>query len=139
MHVRIADADVVNYLDNAVAIILYELGVFCARRKMEVHNFVTNNVSYEKNRTIGNQWKPRVSLNLLSNKEDSTGEIRDRLLHGTRETIFSCRCPGSHNKDKTSADCPMTAFSTLWRHRTDLYLREKKKIQAQKPFRNLVV
>ena len=49
VHVRTADADVVNYLDNAVAIILYELGGFCARRKMEVHNFVANNISYEKN------------------------------------------------------------------------------------------
>ena len=134
VHVRIADADVVNYLDNAVAVVLYELGVFCARRKMEVHNFVTNNVSYEKNRTIGTELKPRVSLNLLSNKEDSTGEIRDRSLHGNRETVFSCRCPGSHNKDNTSANCPMTAFSTLWRHRTDLYLREKEKFKPKNLF-----
>ena len=134
VHVRIADADVVNYLDNAVAIILYELGVFCARRKMEVHNFVTNNISYEKNRTIGTEWKPRVSLNLLSNKEDSTGEIRDRSLHGTRETVFSCRCPGSHNEDVTTADCPMRAFSTLWRFRTDLYLREKTKFRPKHLF-----
>ena len=53
VHVRIADADVVNYLDNAVAIILYELGVFCARRKMEVHNFVTNNNLMRKIEQLG--------------------------------------------------------------------------------------
>ena len=32
VHVRMADADVVSSLLNAVAIIVYELGVFCARR-----------------------------------------------------------------------------------------------------------
>ena len=70
-------------------------------------------------------------MNLLSNKEDSTGEIRDRSLHGTRETVFSCRCPGSHNEDITTADCPMRAFSTLWRFRTDLYLRGKTKFKPK--------
>ena len=113
VHVRAADADVVNSLENAVSIVLYELGVFCARRSIEVHKFTTENITYEKTRKIGVQLKARVSLNILSNKEDNKGERRDRSLHGTRGTVFTCRCRGSHNENITTGDCPIRAFSTL--------------------------
>ena len=84
---RLANANVVTSLENAVAVIIYELGVFCARRKVEVHNFTTANISYERNRMVGTELKPRVSLNILANKEDNKGEIRDGSLNGTRETV----------------------------------------------------
>ena len=126
VHVRMADADVVSSLLNAVAIIVYELGVFCARRGQEVHDFCSANITFEVNRMIGNELKPRVCLDILSNKEDNTGEIRDGSLHGTRETVFTCRCNGSHTEKITTGDCPIRAFSTLWRYRTELYHEQKK-------------
>ena len=109
VHVRVADANVVDSLSNAISIVLYELGVFCARRKMEVHDFITENITYESTRHLGIELKPRVSLNILANKEDPTGMLRDSSLHGTRETVFTCRCKGSHNTVSKLGDCPIRA------------------------------
>ena len=134
VHVRIAEVSVTSSLENAFAIIVYELGVFCARRKVEVHSFTTSNITYESNRMIGTELKPRVCLNILSNKEDKKGEIRDRSLHGTRETVFSCRCKGSHTNKIITGDCPIRAFETLWRHRTSLYEELKKTYKGREDF-----
>ena len=100
---------------------------------MEVHKFTTQNITYESNRVIGTEHKPRVSLNILSNKEDSKGEIRDKSLHGTRETVFTYRYKGSHTELITNGECPMRAFSTIWRHRTELYqsLRQTYKVKEE--------
>ena len=100
---------------------------------MEVRKFTTQNITYESNRVIGTEHKLRVSLNILSNKEDSKGEIRDKSLHGTRETVFSCRCKGSHTELITNGECPMRAFSTIWRHRTELYqsLQQTYKVKEE--------
>ena len=126
VHVKIADINVGESLENAIAVVLYELGVFCARRKMEIHQFTTQNISYEIMRTVGNSLKPRVSLDISANKEDSTGQIRDNSLHGSRETVLTCRCKSAHNFKSNTADCPITAFDTLWRYRMQLYIKEKK-------------
>ena len=75
---------------------------------------------------VGTELKPRVSLNILANKEDNKGEIRDGSLHGTRETVFTCRCKGSHTDIIATGDCPIRAFETIWRYRTELYLSLKK-------------
>ena len=53
-----------------------------------MHSFITKSIVYESNRMVGADLKPRVSLNILSNKEDSRGEIRDGSMHGTREIVF---------------------------------------------------
>lgn len=136
VHVRLAESHVTTSLENALAIIIYELGVFCARRKVEVHKFTTQNIAYESNRMIGTELKPRVSLNILSNKEDSKGEIRDKSLHGTRETVFSCRCKGSHTETIPTGDCPIRAFSTLWRYRTELYRSLEDKFKDKQELDN---
>ena len=135
VHVRLADADVISSLENALAIVIYEMGVFCARRKQEVHSFTTQNITYESNRMVGSELKPRVSLNILSNKEDSKGEIRDGSLHGTRETVFSCRCKGSHNDSVTTGECPVRAFATVWRYRSALYRSLQKKYKGKEDFK----
>ena len=139
MHCRVADVNVVSSLENACAIIVYELVVFCARRKVELHDFTAANINYESNRMIGTDLKPRVSLNILSNKEDSKGDIRDGSLHGTRETFFSCRCKGAHNKTMTNAACPIRAFDTLWRYRTELYLTELAIYKGKEDFSTYIV
>ena len=48
VHVKIADVNVADSLWNALSLVIYQLGVFCARRKKELHSFVTENISYEK-------------------------------------------------------------------------------------------
>ena len=99
-----------------------------------MHSFITKNIVYESNRMVGADLKPRVSLNILSNKEDSKGEIRDRSLHGTREIVFSCRCKGSHTERYDNGDCPIRAFATVWRYRTELYDSLKKKYKGKQDF-----
>ena len=136
VHVRLADANVISSLENALAVVIYELGVFCARRQSTVHNFTTQNITYESNRMIGTDLKPRVSLDILANKEDNKGEIRDASLHGTRETVFSCRCKGSHNKEIPTGDCPIRAFATVWRYRTALYKDLQKTYRGKEDFEN---
>ena len=126
VHVKVAAVNVTDSLTNAICIMLYELGVFCARRKMEVHSFTTENISYEKDRQVGIDHKPRVSLNILSNKEDKTGEMRDSSLHGTRETVLSCSCKGTNNPQWKDASCPIIAFDPVWKYRKQLYLELKK-------------
>ena len=136
VHVRLADANVISSLENALAVVIYELGVFCARRQSTVHNFTTQNITYESNRMIGTDLKPRVCLDILANKEDNKGEIRDASLHGTRETVFSCRFKGSHTEKIPTGDCPIRAFATVWRYRTALYQDLQKTYRGKEDFKN---
>ena len=55
----------VDSLENAIAEVICELEVFCARRKMEIRQFTTRNISYKKERTVGLDLKPRVSLDII--------------------------------------------------------------------------
>ena len=74
VHVRVADANVVDSLSNAISIVLYELGVFCARRKMEVHDFITENITYESTRHLGIELKPRVIAKHFSKQGGPHGD-----------------------------------------------------------------
>ena len=53
MHGRIKDANVFDPIENAIVVILCELGLFCFRGKMDVHNFAIEKILYEKIRMLG--------------------------------------------------------------------------------------
>ena len=69
---------------------------------------------------LGGYNRPRVSFNILSNKEDPEGERRLISMNGTRESVLECyTCRENHNMDNPR--CPLSSFEKVWEARTRLY------------------
>ena len=83
VHVKIGRVDN-SCLYDAYAIFIYNLAVLLSRRGDEAHQLTTKSVSYEKDRMLGGFNRPRVSFNILSNKEDPEGERRLMSMNSTR-------------------------------------------------------
>ena len=61
---------------------------------------------------MGGFSRPRVSFNILNNKEDPEGEKRLLSVSGTRECVLECyTCVKDHNSD--NPECPLSAFEQV--------------------------
>jgi len=99
-------------LQDAYAIFIYNIAVLLGRRGDEARKIRTKTISYESNRMLGGYKRPRVSFNLLSNKKDSDGEIRQRSMKGTRECVLECyTCNVDHNPNNPR--CPLASFEKI--------------------------
>ena len=107
---------------DAYSILVYNLAVLLARRGDEARKFTTKSIAYERNRRLGGFSRPRVSFNILNNKEDPEGELRTMSMNGTRECAMECyTCDKDH--DNKNIRCPLTTFDMVYERRTELYVR----------------
>ena len=69
---------------------------------------------------LGGYSRPRVSFNILSNKEDPEGKRRLMSMNGTRECVLECyTCSEHHNSENPR--CPLSSFEKVQEARTKLY------------------
>ena len=121
VHVKIGSTNC-STLYDAYAIFIYNLAVLLGRRGDEVHKIRTKSICYERHRMLGGYKRPRVSFNLLNNKEDPEGEKRLNSMKGTRECVLECyTCTEDHNPDNPR--CPISSFEKVWDVRSELYLQ----------------
>ena len=99
-------------LYDAYAIFIYNLAVLLGRRGDEARDIRTKTICYEKDRMLGGYKRPRVSFNLLNNKEDPEGEKRLQSMKGTRECVLEYyTCPKDHNTNNPR--CPLASFEKV--------------------------
>ena len=111
VHVKIGAVSNTSLYD-AYAIFIYNLSVLLSRRGDEAHKLTTRSIRYEKDRMFGGYNRPRVSFNILSNKEDPEGERRLMSMNGTRECVMECyTCSEHHNIDNPR--CPLSSFEKV--------------------------
>jgi len=111
IHVNIGLAET-STLYDAYAIFIYNIAVFLGRRGDEARKIKTKTICYERNRMLGGYKRPRVSFNLLNNKEDAKGEKRVRSMMGTRECVLECyTCTEDHNTENPR--CPIASFERV--------------------------
>ena len=111
VHVKIGAVSNSSLYD-AYAIFIYNLAVLLSRRGAEAHELTTKSICYEKDRMLGGFNRPRVSFNILSNKEDPEGKRRLMSMNGTRESVLECyTCRENHNMDNPS--CPLSSFEKV--------------------------
>ena len=121
VHVKLAKLSTPSLFD-AYSIVIYNLAVLLARRGDEARKFTTKSIAYEKNRKLGGFYRPRVSFNILNNKEDPEGEVRIMSMNATRECVLECyTCAEDH--DNNNSRCPLSTIDMVWEARTELYLR----------------
>ena len=119
VHVKLGAVNDMTLYD-AYAMFIYKVAVLLGRRRDEVHKITTKTISYEKDRMLCGYNRPRVSFNLLSNKEDPEGEKRIRSMNSTRESVLECyTCSKDHNMNNPR--CPLSSFDKVWEARTELY------------------
>ena len=111
VHVNLGVYRFTNLYD-AYAILIYNLAVLLGRRGDEARKLTTKSICYEKNRKLGGFNRPRISFNLLSNKEDPEGELRIRSMNSTRECVMECyTCREDH--DENNPMCPISSFDKV--------------------------
>ena len=111
IHVNIGRVNT-STLYDAYAIFIYSIAIFLGRRGDEARKITTKTICYERNRMLGGYKRPRVSFNVLNNKEDPKGEKRLRSMKGTRECVLECyTCTENHNANNPR--CPIASFEKV--------------------------
>ena len=111
VHVKIGSNSNPSLYD-AYAILIYNIALLLALAALKYASRLQN--QYRTRRT--ENWvvfsRPRVSFNILNNKEDQEGEKRLMSLSGTRECLLGCyTCAKDHNNDNPR--CPISAFEKV--------------------------